>query len=48
MGAQKVNRGHEITRDYLMAFWLSPEVSNQELIISSKALAQELIMVEGP
>ena len=36
-----------IIRDYLMAFWLSPEISTQDPIISPRALARGLIMVEG-
>ena len=36
-----------IIRDYLMAFWLSPEVSTRDPIISPRALARGLIMVEG-
>ena len=36
-----------ILRDYLMAFWLSPEVSTWDPIISQRALARGLIMVEG-
>ena len=36
-----------IFRDYLMAFWLSPEVSTRDPIISPRALARGLIMVEG-
>ena len=32
---------------YLTAFWLSPEVSTRDPIISPRALAQGLIMVEG-
>ena len=38
---------HAIIRDYLMAFWLSLEVSTRDPIISPRALARELIMVEG-
>ena len=38
---------HMIIRDYLMAFWLSPEVSTRDPIISPRALARGLIMVEG-
>ena len=37
----------EIIRDYLMAFRLSPEVSTRDPIISPRALARGLIMVEG-
>ena len=36
-----------IIRDYLMAFWLSAEVSTRDPIISPRALARGLIMVEG-
>ena len=36
-----------IIRDYLMVFWLSPEVSTRDPIISPRALARGLIMVEG-
>ena len=36
-----------IIRDYNKKFWLSPEVSTLDPIISSRALAQGLIMVEG-
>ena len=36
-----------VIRDYLMAFWLSPEVSTRDPIISRRALARGLIMVEG-
>ena len=36
-----------LIRDYLMAFWLSPEVSTRDPIISPRALARGLIMVEG-
>ena len=36
-----------VIRDYLMAFWLSPEVSTRDPIISPRALARGLIMVEG-
>ena len=36
-----------IIRDYLMAFWLSPDVSTLDPIISPRALARRLIMVEG-
>ena len=36
-----------VFRDYLMAFWLSPEVSTRDPIISPRALARGLIMVEG-
>ena len=34
-------------RDYLMAFWLSPKVSTWDHIISLRALARGLIIVEG-
>ena len=34
-------------RVYLTAFWLSPNVSAGEPIISPRALAQGLVMVEG-
>ena len=36
-----------IIRDYHTEFWLSPEVSTEDPIISPRALAQGLIMVEG-
>ena len=36
-----------LIRDYLIAFWLSPEVSIRDPIISQRALARGLIMVEG-
>ena len=36
-----------IIRDYHMRFWLSPLVSSRDLIISSRALARGMIMVEG-
>ena len=36
-----------IIRDYHMAFWLSPDLSTQHPIISPRALARGLIMVEG-
>ena len=31
-------RAHEIIRDYLTAFWLLPEVSTRDTIISPRAL----------
>ena len=36
-----------IIRDYLTAFWLSPKVSIRHPIISPRALARGLIMVDG-
>ena len=36
-----------IIRDYLMVSWLTPEVSTRDPIISQRALARGLIMVEG-
>ena len=36
-----------VFRDYLMAFWLSAKVSTRNPIISPRALARGLIMVEG-
>ena len=36
-----------IFRDYLMVFWLWPEVSTRDPIIIPRALALRLIMVEG-
>ena len=38
---------HCIIRDYHTEVWLLPEVSTRDPIISQRALAQELIMVEG-
>ena len=38
--------GHLIIRVYLMEFWLSPEVLNWDPIISPRAVARDLIMVE--
>ena len=40
-------RRYMIIRDYLTAFWLLPEVSTRDPIISLRALARGLIMVEG-
>ena len=39
--------GHVMIRDYLMGFWLSPEAATRDPIISPRAFAQGLIMVEG-
>ena len=36
---QMVPKSH-VLRDYLMVFWLSPEVSTRDLIISPRALAR--------
>ena len=36
-----------ILRVYLMVFWLSPEVSTRDPIISLRTIARGLIMVEG-
>ena len=36
-----------MVKDYLTAFWLSPSISTQDPIISPRALARGLIMVEG-
>ena len=36
-----------LTRDYHAVFWLSPEVSTRDPIISRRALARGVIMVEG-
>ena len=36
-----------IFRDYLMAFWLSPEVSTRDPIVSPRTSARGLIVVEG-
>ena len=38
---------HVIIRDYHVEFWLSPELSNRDPIISPKALAQVLIFGQG-
>ena len=38
---------YAIIRNYLSVFWLSPEVSTQDPIISPRALARGLIMAEG-
>ena len=38
---------YTILREYHMGFWLSPVVSNRDAIISPRAVARGLIMVEG-
>ena len=42
-----VSEAMYVIREYLMAFWISPEVSTRDPIISPRALSRGLIMVEG-